>query len=402
MIINEKYFGNLISMVEGMVRVWGGDLKTLIFDRDNNPRYKSIALSRPIVHNNIEFDDDYEVEDLIVNEIYAEGDPLILSDDAIDLVSGGDNLEDYLDEVEVSPRNYSWRSPSAEFTLLRKKDVLAVMEYTAKNDFSQLVLRSPLRHVCFPWLGKADYSTENIGGVTYYTSTFPSEDDNQNYRLMYDIKAVPIKMKKTEEVVIVEDVNLYVPKMLKSKIEAIEVLKSLNIFSKKALDVIMPEVLDLNEMIEYYMKFNDVIIDQMSVDKALKRRTRQKLYLPGFQGILDDPKLLSELKALFGGNAYFFLSGTVHLTSDSAKFYLDTLQMYYRECAPNHRALIMFLISLIMDTVVSSVSDSWFTDKLNSCLHTFISSMSSRNTEAILPVAVMNEEFDYTEVDMFE
>jgi hypothetical protein len=169
MSINNKTFNNMVSMFDGLLRKikMSGLLASMYVD--GNPRFRLLALTKPL---EIEIEED---NDLINDVFLGQGEPLIMDEDALDLITSGDDLED---DMELESREYDEDGDEYKALILGSTDCKTVMQETALNDYFKIELLSPVRYLCFPWLGKGNYDLVEKEGITVFRSRFPG---NQNY-----------------------------------------------------------------------------------------------------------------------------------------------------------------------------------------------------------------------------
>nr|UUW20951.1 MAG: hypothetical protein [Sanya bunya-like virus 8] len=251
---------------------------------------------------------------------------------------------------------------SPGYSCTQKKDVKGYAEEVAQTDFSSITIFNPVEYVCYPWFGPGDFYKLNVGDVEYYVSSFPGNSSIPRPEVT-KIKQISSKSLVDIESVADPEKVSYLPRSLKSKEEATAVLKDMGIFNSSVISHLFPESFDIGKMLSHYLKsYEDVL---KLTTPVLPRRTSKKVYLPGFQGILEDSVVVAEMKAIFGENCYYIFNGNVKLSKNSYKHYMRMLKRLLREANANEKSLIIFLISIILDTTEENDSDGWFLDKLN-------------------------------------
>jgi hypothetical protein len=393
MFINSKYFLNLLSMLNGMVNKLKSRLIEIFFD-GNQPRYRHLALSRvnykPLVGDT----------DCINNLVLDQGEPLILDEDGLDVFTSEDVPED-----EYEEREYDEDNEELELSCFSGKEIKIAMQKTGTDDFSRIVLRSPNQYLCFPWLGKGDYYFEKYNGIEMFISSFPGREEFEKIDLMKHHQLNTLEF--TELLKDIDEVKLekaYRPRSLKSRDEAVEVLKSLNIFIPKVVDEIFPKegntefMLSIESFIDDYFK----IINAADLESIINQRKPRKFHLPGFQGLLEDDKSMAELKALFAENSHYILSGNVRLTKANYNHFMKFFKRHFNQCNTNDRSLMTFLTSILLDTKIDDSSDSWFTDKVTQIIEEIDDRINPDIECSMIAVAPGLDEMEYKEKDMFD
>jgi hypothetical protein len=432
--INHRYYANLVSMLRGIISALKGDYKLAFRSEEGVPKYKDFALSR------FSFDMFVGPDDNVVDTNFSEGEPVILSEDALDGITGGDDLEDFEDgwveRVYDSSHVIKFGSDSEEeedsdekdegsedeaksessdkpklptmkmYNVMCSKDVAMAMQDTALNEFDKIIIRAPHEYVCFPWLGKGNYRLFTENGYTMYESEFPGVEDYQpfNYKKVFTsgTKAFTEIAKGAGEVVREPKVK-YLPGMLKGIDDAREVLKSLNIFEPRLVSVILPEKLSFQKILDFYLDRHQMFFEGLMNVEVESRRRSKKFYLPGFQGILEDSKIVAEARAIFGENCYHIFSGNVKLTKNSYDYFLRVFKRLYRDAGMNDKPLLLFLISTLIDTTIEATSDQWYVEVLTKYANDIDLRLYPDDDYVMFPVAPTNiGGLEYREMDIFE
>jgi len=369
---------------------------TLLYD-GATPKFRHLALS-------LNFYRKVEGEGDLVNSIVlGQGKPLIYSEDALDAVTGGDDYE-FEDDDEIEEREYEGDKYRA--TIFSNKDLKIVMQETAMNDFSSITLLSPVSHHCFEWLGKGDYSVKNIRGMDFFVSEFPGEQDfpsppERRIRKVDD-RSFNELIKNMEDIN-VDDKNVHVPKALKSREEAAEVLKTMGIYIPQVHDVLFPSTSSegTEGFVQRMMKNFSLFGGVEGIRDAVMKRGRSRFHLPGFQGVVDDNKLKAEVEAVFGENGHYLFTGSVRLSESSYKQTMRSIKRVYNHTGHEGRAKLLFIIATLIDTVPHPNSDGWYIDNVNQIIEELESKIEEEEV-LILPVNPRKfEEELYTEKDPF-
>ncbi|BBD50446.1 unknown protein [Pythium polare bunya-like RNA virus 1] len=319
--------------------------------------------------------------------------------------------EDELDELtafdmeveDLNGEEREWEGDDYKAVCWSYKDIKKLMQETALNDFSSITICAPHANLCFPWLGRGDYTYEKIGGVDMFVSRFPGGQhyNPPNFKevKMGDEKTLRDRLKDIKPV----NKEKIIPKVLKSREEAVEVLKYLNIYNPKLVDALYPrkkeDFLDMtSNMLSYFEKF----VGNFDIQSHMIKRANSKFNLPGFQGILDDSFLKAELKSIFGENFYHLLTGNFNLTRRSYDMYKAMILRNYNRCSNSDKSLSIFLLSLLQDCCITIGSDSWFLDVMNDVTFGIDERANPIFQEMIMPVLPQGMQIEYTEKDMFD
>lgn len=472
MVINNKSFLNMISMIEGMLEVLNKtELKGCLYEGET-PKYKYLKRAR-LLDLDIEFS--YET---IVNCTYGESLPLILDEDQIDQITGGDDLDD---EEELTPRDFEGDQDYVCYCFT-KESLMGSMEETALTDFSSITLYSPVKFICYPWLGKGDYSLVLEDGITYYKSSFPGnmsyksidlsrlemveglqfnevlkkredpseilnlrltelessllnvkmkikdyikkEDEREekkdsegldfmftkefndltreNMKLEEEKSSLLADMKSIERDRSFEETK-FKPRCLVDRESAIHSLKKLNVFNNKVVDQLFPkDKTEMSKVLSFVGKFAEKMDLTKNLDLVLKNRHYGKYNLPGFQGLLDDRILSAELKSIFGDNYHLLLQGNVRMSRSNYRNTKKFIERNYTKADVPDKAMMIFLMSLIVETIEVKESDSWFLDAVSDIISNIDDRLNPEIESIILPVSSRGNELEYTELDIFD
>jgi hypothetical protein len=397
MTVHSSYYSNLESMIEGMVLKLKDEIGSFFVDQDGNPRYRHLALARDNLTP-----DRFAPEQLTFGE-YRTGTPTLYEgEEALDLIEedAEGEIEDIEDiSAERLERPFDEDNEAKTVYLYSKKDVRGFAEEAAQEDYSMIEIYNPVEYVSYPWFGPGDFEKVVINSVEFYRSSFPGKSripppektkiKLMNARTLEEVPAVNVR-----------EPPQHVPRSLTSKEEAVAVLKELGIFDSRVVNTLFPEVLDMTKVLEHYLSSYQDILDLSGAIKP--RRLARKMYLPGFQGILEDSVVVAEMKAIFGENCYYIFNGNVRLSETSYKHYMRMLRRLLREANANEKSLIIFLISLVLDTTEESDSDGWFMEKMNELIERMEERIygSEDDIEVYAPASSPNE-LDYVEEDIF-
>jgi hypothetical protein len=106
------------------------------------------------------------------------------------------------------------------------------------------------------------------------------------------------------------------------------------------------------------------ILKSFNQKKRLVKRS-VKNYLPGFSGVLNDNKMVSELRSLFGENYFFFTTGQIKINRKVANVINTLIRSLYYRVNNHHRGFFTFLMSIMKEAVITEgESDNKITDVL--------------------------------------
>jgi hypothetical protein len=399
--INNKYYANLILFIRGMLsrkEVVRG-LKGALY-ADGKPKYRHLALA-------MNYATDMDDSDGLISVVtLKQGDEIVLDEDALDALGGGDSLEDIMDDDDLEIKDRKWKGKTYRATVCCIEDIKKVMEDTAQKNYSRITILCPTNYICFPWFDQGDYEFKNIRGVEFYVSEFPGE---QNYPGTGESKIQSVEQRTFSELVgeikdiekKVEEKKLYLPRSLRSISEARAVLSKMNILNPSLLNVCFEgdDKNWLEESLKDFVKLRG-FEDQVH---NVTRRERVRHHLPGFQGLLQDKKIVAELVSIFGPNAHYLFSGNVRLTEKSYNYFMRAIKRLYNSVGADDRAILLLLISTMLDTVTNNDSDGWYTDVITGILDDMERKVEDPEDILIMPVSVkpMTEDM-YVEKDLFD
>jgi hypothetical protein len=391
--INNDHFNNLISMCRGLL-ISLKDKKELlsVFYVEDQVKWRPLFFARDLYE---ELDLEY---DLINNVISCEGEALIIDEDTLDEITAFDmDVEDMEGEERV------WSGPDLKAVCWSYNDIKKLMQETASKEFTTITLAAPHNYLCFPWLGRGDYKYEKVDGVNMFVSKFPGGQ----YYVSKDFKDIQLSKAKElrdklEECKEEEEEEKIIPKILRNRQEAEDVLKFLNIYNPKIVSALFPEKdIDFKNITDMLLGYFDMFVEGFDVKLQMIKRSNAKFNLPGFQGILEDNYLKAELNALFGDNFYHLLTGNFNITKSSYDLYMSLLKRNYNRCSNSDKSLSLFMLALLQDCCITNRSDSWFLDKINEIAFGIDQRSNRENEEIIMPVLPQGFVFEYTEKDIF-
>jgi molybdopterin converting factor small subunit len=404
LIINSRYFGNLVLFIRGMLAKPNVEARfhELIYD-GNTPKYRHLALAKSF-YREIDADSD------LINDIYLkEGEPLILNEMALDMLTAGDTMEDYLDEAESEDEleERGWEGDKLRYTIFCREDMKKAMQETAMSDFSSITIMSPVEFVCFPWLGKGDYEMKNIRGMDFFVSSFPGEQD---FPTQPKLKVVKVETREFKELAKMDPKELdeltkskHIPKAIKDRDEAMRIFKEMGIFIPEIFTQLYPNQGNIQDWIEEMVsEFKRMGGFEEQAVWATKRE-RFRYHLPGFQGIVKDSRLKAEVEAIFGPNGHYLFSGNVKLTESTFKQLMRTIKRIFNRTDSEGRAKLLFIISTLLDTVPAKSSDAWYMDAVTEIIEELESALDEEDDIVMMPVPTKSQSIlAYREKDPFE
>jgi len=401
MTVHSSYYANLVSMMQGLILKLVPNLVRFFVDEDGNARYRHYALSRVRFHSEKKSPDTLDICEYSTKRkgcIYEGEEAEFLLDADVDCNGAADEDEF---EANRADRHYDGED-ILQIVSMSKRDTVGLCEPTAYQEYQRIDIYNPVEYVSYPWLGLGTFSKETLGGTVFFKSSFPG-DQHLPRSPVSEIKEV--KSKIIRDLDFIEENKeselKFVPKIVKSKAEAMSVFKTLGIFDSRLVNALFPDKLDIDSLLDSYITdINKVVTSNLDI---FKKRVAKKSFLPGFQGILEDRILTAEVKSIFGDNCYYIFNGNVRLSNSSYKYYMRILKRMSREAQPSDRALMITLMSMIVDTVPGEESDGWFVDKLNQMIEEIDGRLYDDDDEFVIyPPAPMNTELQYNEVDLFD
>nr|QLF99171.1 RNA-dependent RNA polymerase [Halophytophthora RNA virus 4] len=363
--------------------------------------YRMVKDDVEFVENEDEGFEDYEGDEMYTDVTDTDFPSLIVEDeDGIDDMSGRDIPEEY------SVRNWE-DGEEVDLFINNDSDLRKVGAYTASNRFSSLRIHCARDYPRFTWLGPSNDSMSKIDGVCYYTSSYPGK--SMPMKTMRDEKLLLRKESKTYE-------NIYKDFFEKKKRdkEAEDKRKELaEEFTPSLKDYIL-EAFEKENLVttRYTRKWLDTDIGDLNSiltkvfdsgkDLKINTRSRQKSYLPGFSGIIQDERLTCELKSIFGDNYHFITSGQVKMNRKTHKMLFSSIRMLYFRVNKNHKAFLTFLMSVMREIILTDeTSDAEIVDimsgKISDIQDLYESEEEIRDTTAPDPLPMENLQDQYKE-----
>jgi hypothetical protein len=404
LLINNRYYGNMVLFIRGMLAKKGvGDrFGSLLFDGET-PKYRHLALSKNY-YRPIEGD-----LDSIVDIHLKEGEAYVLNEDSLDMLTSGETIQEYFDEFsdgedEVAERE--WEGNRLRYTVFCNDDLKRAMQETALGDFASITILSPTKYVCFPWLGKGDYSQKNVRGMDFFVSSFPGEMDFATPPEKVVQRVETREFRELAKSITLEDPKVkgkYVPKTIKDRAEAKRVMKDMGIFIPEVYNALYPDSRSNSDWISEMLREFDKMGGLDGQLESIRKRESFRYHLPGFQGVIDDSRLKAEVESLFGPNGHYLFTGSIKLTESSYKQFMRSVKRIYGHTSSEGRAKLMFIISTMLDTVPSSSSDSWYTDAVAEIIEDLESALDVEEEIVMMPVPPSSMDLlSYREKDPFE
>jgi hypothetical protein len=404
LLINNRYYGNIVLFIRGMLakKEVGSRFYQLLFDGDT-PKYRHLALAknyyRPIEGET----------DSVVDIHLKEGPAYILNEDALDMLTSGESIEEYMEEFsdgedEVTERE--WTEDKLRYTVFCNEDLRKAMQETALNEFSTITILSPCKYVCFPWLGKGDYSKKNVRGMDFFVSVFPGEMDYPTPPEKSVQKVETREFRELAKAMTLDDPKVkgkYIPKTIKDRDEAKRVMKDMGIFIPEVYNALYPDNRSNSDWISDMLREFDKMGGLEGQLESIRKRESFRYHLPGFQGVVDDSRLKAEVESIFGPNGHYLFTGSIKLTESSYKQFMRSVKRIYGHTNSEGRAKLMFIVSTMLDTVPSSSSDSWYTDIIAEIIEDLEAAIEDEEDVLMMPVPANDMGLlSYREKDPFE
>jgi len=312
--------------------------------------------------NSEEFEE-FEEEVLEVDVTDTTFHEMVVDEDGLDEVYGRDNPENF--ETRL------WGDEEDEVIYIDDAETLVkAQEYTLTKNFGTLEIHCLADYANFTWLGPSDNCLTKVGDLTFYTSKYPGKQvakpSIRNEKLL--LRKVSKRYEDSQKLFLeglaeeeakknMEGALEVVPETLKEHLE--ESFRSAGIVETAHVKVWLDEgMTGLSSVISRILE---------KIDKSGRGtvKRKNKNYLPGFSGVLQDPKICSELTALFGSNFHFLASGNIVLNKKVLKKLQNDISFLYFRVNNHHKAFLTFLMSVLKDTVaVEGNSDTEFSDAM--------------------------------------
>jgi hypothetical protein len=332
----------------------------------NLPSYrKAKPLNIDII--NEEFDE-YEFEELIYKDITLFDFPPTYIDpnsdtyeDDMDAINENDDLEG------EDEREYDEDLDGLEVYIESKEDSIKFAEYTLTRNFSYVKVYTLGEFYNASWLGLGDYNVEYRDNVEYLVSKYPGRSkcpvpisDVKNfytYKPRDDMAVYESEIKRLQNLQnekkddVIDVIQTTLGKEIAAEFERV------NLYPTKIVSSMVPkDKVDLSSLL-------DKIIDKDGAKLQSITRRKVKNYLPGFSGVIKDPELEGELKAMFGENYHYIVTGQVKVKSSVRKQLLRIVKNLFHRVNAHHKGFLIFILSVLRETI-DDESDSWFTDKI--------------------------------------
>jgi hypothetical protein len=305
-----------------------------------------------------EFEEEY-IDTDITDKVFP---PLVADEDGLDSMLGKEVPEEYEKRL--------WSDGPREVLYIRdRKELIRAQEYTASRNFPSITIHYLADSPNFTWLGPSNDSLTNIGGLAFYTSEYPGRTLSKPS--VRDEKLMMRKVSRRYE----DAQKLFLEKLAKKKAdenikeavsEAPETLKEY--LEETFRKVGVTETSYVRSWIgEQGAGLSYIIGKVLSSAKAANvgMRRRNKNYLPGFSGVLQDPRICSELSSLFGSNYHFLATGSMKLNKKVLKKLQSDISFLYFRVNAHHKAFLTFLMSILKEVVaVDGSSDAEFSDSM--------------------------------------
>jgi hypothetical protein len=319
---------------------------------------------------------------------------IINDEDGLDELVGGDMPEDR------EPRYF--QGDDIKLLIISKDDYLAAQELTLKNDFSTVEIYSPVKFIDFKWLGGAENLIKRVDGELFYVTKYPGSSKVQKYG--YELQITRKAVTKTfidflvnteedgEETKETEDIEV------NTLADALDLETNIKL-SFQNLGLPVPS------SISQYLSSGKSLMEMLfsavkDLTKIVHKRNRQREYkghLPGYVGSLKDYNVAGELKAIFGPNYNYIASGKARLSRTTFNLLRTVLMSMYHTCTLNHQAIIVFLLSIMKETLIGDESDNWFVDSITKVIDDIKSEYNEEVDERLLsaPAPIGFNEYEY-------
>jgi hypothetical protein len=338
-----------------------------------------------------------------------------------------EDMEDELDTVAGSedPDNYNereWDSGKREVHyIINAKAQHKINEYTVKNEFQELTVKTVYNFYQPKWLGHGNfYQEEDENGFLWYISNFPGRTNTP-----LPLKELPyvkpkliqfteiMKRKDTEEEEEKEEKFEYAPVQKKS-IQGVlnENMTDDEIYDYQCQVLINNGILDPEKYSKYFFKKNEIssldhfwnnMFRKLDLDLILKTkdytttRTERTSALPGFSGVLSDPVASCELKTLFGKHGEQLLLGNHSIGKHGYKHILRTIKRLYYKVDDNGKSMLTIILATLKDAIITNNPDSWYLESIMGILEPMEDEISDKLDErSFVPPRPMEGTLNYT------
>jgi len=328
--------------------------------------------------NDMEYDGDFEMNfennNNSIKNFYFNEDDL---EYGMDAVSGGDEPEDYCE------REWPSDGRKLKFYLLKNNSYHIMQDTTLKEDFSGIKIYTLNNFYQPVWLGKGNFYNENENGINYFVSEFPGRTNRP--KNLFEFEKAEKKSFTLEDISKSIKEELEQNKLTNKKEISLDELRNMEDSNK--IEDFQLQVLENNgiknprQFIKYFFKKENLKIkfDENYWENFLKslgdklfevknKDIEENIFkksfnlLPGFTGIIDDPRVVAELESLFGNHYMEILAGEQTLSQKSVNHIFRNIKRIYNKANDAYKSLLTFILSLIRDCKISNKSDGWFLD----------------------------------------
>jgi len=360
---DQKNYKNSTSLNEDIlhdVRLYG-TIKPISFNKNLLEDFSDML--EELRDEDYEFDSlDYEIEDRYWLEDNEENRNLM---ENLGFLKDSDNLYYYNCYTETSISNLLMMCSSNVMNFYINTDI----------DFN------------IPFLGAYDKSKFDLGDIIVNRIYFPGNNLTPLYSKYMvrsrEIKIDPTKDISTKEIseliegfkvqtgIDISDENEN--KIMRDKIK--NKLKNLDIRNQKIHKMFLQQYDEsletkINMSLDYFklekanFKLDDII------NKFIKPRDI-KSHLPGYNNILIDSKLKSELISIFGNNMSYIVSGQVKCSKSMRDMFIMNIRSLWHSIDKNKRYVLNFICSILKEVILSNNNDDWFINSISEILNKF-------------------------------
>jgi hypothetical protein len=299
--------------------------------------------------------------------------------------------EDDEDEDEDSDQEDLELEPYTCF-IANDLDMRCVCEDTLQSNFEKVTIRSLTMLPVLPWLGSCDSELISIDGVPLYEARYPGR--MLKLPTTSGLKEVSISRREAKPLT-VEEKPAVESWSGKTKVDTdiFELTTEEEVYNYQYQVLKNLGVSDPDKHSKNFFKIKEVsnedyfwsnlltglnVRAQLQIGSVHNVSRRRSPILPGFTGNLRDDDLRAELNAMFSDHAEEIISGNQCLTLASFKTILRNFKRLYRENTDvNIKAYIIIFLATMRDSVISNVSDSWYSD----CLMAAIDSLEKQDDD---------------------
>jgi len=336
-----------------------------------------------------------------------------------------DEMEDSLDTISGSedPEEYNvrtWGGSDETHYLLGKKDKGKIYEYTLKNDFRHLKLKSPYGYFQYKWLGYGSFYEEYDDdlGFTWCVSEFPGNSvpplplelypyTKPKMVKLHDI-AENIQREEKSEGKITEKTNIQgvlTSDMTDDEIfdYQVQVLKNNGIQNPEFYSKFFFKKSDVSNVDNFwnnlFRKFDFSLIEKKTRYTSL--RSERTSALPGFSGVLNDPASSCELRTLFGEHGEQLLMGNHSIGIMSYKHTLRTVKKLFYKVDDNGKALLTIILATLKDAIITDNAESWYLEGIMGILDPLEERLDDLDSRNFVPPRPINANLRYETTNIY-